>query len=96
VRTGPVDAHRPAVAVVAGHSREGGSVRRAVSGLLAWFVVFGLGVGGWQTLAPRSFYEDFPGFGRTWVSVAAPTTSTCCGTSVRATSPSGSWPSSRC
>jgi hypothetical protein len=47
-------------------------VRRTVSGLLAWFVVFGLGVGGWQTLAPRSFYEDFPGFGRTWVSVDGP------------------------
>ena len=47
-------------------------MRRTVSGLLAWFVVFGLGVGGWQVLAPRSFYEDFPGFGRHWVSVDGP------------------------
>jgi hypothetical protein len=47
-------------------------VRRTVSGLLAWFVVFGLGVGGWQLLAPRSFYEDFPGLGRHWVSVDGP------------------------
>ena len=38
-------------------------MRRTVSGLLAWFVVFGLGVGGWQLLAPSSFYEDFPGLG---------------------------------
>jgi hypothetical protein len=47
-------------------------VRRAVSGLLGWFVVFGLGVGGWQMLAPASFYEDFPGLGRHWVSVDGP------------------------
>jgi hypothetical protein len=47
-------------------------VRRAVTGLLGWFVVFGLGVGGWQMLAPASFYEDFPGLGRHWVSVDGP------------------------
>ena len=47
-------------------------MRRTVSGLLAWFVLFGLGVGGWQLLAPRSFYDDFSGFGRTWVSVDGP------------------------
>ena len=47
-------------------------MRRTVNGLLAWFVLFGLGVGGWQVLAPRSFYEDFPGFGRSWVSVDGP------------------------
>jgi hypothetical protein len=47
-------------------------VRRTVSGLLAWFVLFGLGVGGWQLLAPRSFYEAFPGSGRHWVSVDGP------------------------
>ena len=35
-------------------------MRRAVTGLLGWFAVFGLGVGGWQALAPASFYEDFP------------------------------------
>ncbi len=47
-------------------------MRRAVSGLLGWFVLFGLGVGGWQALAPASFYEDFPGSGRHWVSVDGP------------------------
>jgi hypothetical protein len=47
-------------------------VRRVVSGLLGFFVLFGLGVGGWQTLAPASFYEDFPGAGRQWVSVDGP------------------------
>ncbi len=47
-------------------------MRRTVNGLLAWFAVFGLGVGGWQVLAPGSFYEDFPGFGRHWVSVDGP------------------------
>ncbi|MGY1644111.1 hypothetical protein ACI782_23630 [Geodermatophilus sp. SYSU D00703] len=47
-------------------------MRRTVRGLLAFFVVFGLVVGGWQTLAPASFYRDFPGFGRHWVSVDGP------------------------
>jgi hypothetical protein len=47
-------------------------VRRAVSVLLGWFVLFGLVVGGWQALAPASFYEDFPGAGRHWVSVDGP------------------------
>ena len=47
-------------------------MRRAVSGLLGWFAVLGLGVGGWQALAPASFYEDFPGLGRHWVSVDGP------------------------
>jgi hypothetical protein len=47
-------------------------VRHAVRGLLGWFAVFGLGIGGWQTLAPAAFYEDFPGLGRHWVSVDGP------------------------
>jgi hypothetical protein len=47
-------------------------VRRAVSGLLGFFVLFGLVVGGWQALAPASFYADFPGGGRHWVSVDGP------------------------
>lgn len=29
-------------------------------------------VGLWATLAPRSFYDDFPGFGRHWVDVDGP------------------------
>jgi hypothetical protein len=29
-------------------------------------------VGLWATVAPRSFYDDFPGFGRVWVAVDGP------------------------
>lgn len=29
-------------------------------------------VGCWALLAPRSFYDDFPGFGRHWVSLDGP------------------------
>jgi hypothetical protein len=32
----------------------------------------GLQVGVWASLAPRSFYDDFPGGGRTWVSMDGP------------------------
>ena len=42
-------------------------MRRTVRGLLAC-AVFGLGVGGWQVLAPRSFHEDRPLF-RRWADV---------------------------
>jgi hypothetical protein len=47
-------------------------MRLAVRLLLGWFVLFGFTVGGWQWLAPESFYEDFPGFGRHWVSPDGP------------------------
>jgi hypothetical protein len=43
-------------------------VRVAVRILLGFFAVEGLLVGGWQLLAPRSFWTDFPGLGRHWVS----------------------------
>jgi hypothetical protein len=39
---------------------------RVVLWLLAASAVL---VGGWAQLAPRSFYDDFPGAGRHWVSV---------------------------
>lgn len=29
-------------------------------------------VGGWLLIAPRAFYDDFPGFGHHWVSTAGP------------------------
>lgn len=41
----------------------------------AVLVVLGVGnvpVGAWAALAPRSFYDDFPGFGREWVRVDGP------------------------
>jgi hypothetical protein len=44
----------------------------AVKALLAWFAFYNLASGLWQFLAPRSFYDDFPGFGRQWVSVDGP------------------------
>ena len=47
-------------------------MRTAVKSLLAWFAFYSLAVGVWQYLAPRSFYDDFPGFGRHWVDVDGP------------------------
>ena len=47
-------------------------MRLAVRLLLAWFVIFGLTLGLWQQFAPRSFYDDFPGAGRHWVSPDGP------------------------
>ena len=34
--------------------------------------VSGAMIGVWAGFAPRSFYDDFPGLGRTWVSVDGP------------------------
>src|SRR3712207_3319367 len=47
-------------------------MRLAVKLLLAWFAFFGLAAGAWQQFAPRSFYDDFPGWGRHWVSPVGP------------------------
>ncbi len=47
-------------------------MRTAVKALLAWLAVYSLSVGAWQYLAPRSFYDDFPGLGRHWVDVDGP------------------------
>jgi hypothetical protein len=47
-------------------------MRTAVKVLLAWFAFFGLAAGVWQQFAPRSFYDDFPGWGRHWVSPDGP------------------------
>lgn len=43
--------------------------QRIALGYLA-FVALQIGV--WAQFAPRSFYDDFPGLGRTWVSVDGP------------------------
>jgi len=45
---------------------------RATRGALAVLGLVGLQVGVWATLAPRSFYDDFPGGGRTWVAADGP------------------------
>lgn len=39
---------------------------------LVVLLLSGLGVGLWAQIAPRSFYEDFPGAGRAWVAVDGP------------------------
>ncbi len=44
------------------------AVRVALGYLLAMAATIGL----WATVAPRSFYDDFPGLGRAWVSVDGP------------------------
>jgi hypothetical protein len=59
-------------------------VRRAVTGLLGWSAVSGLGVGGWQAPAPASSYEDPLVWAGTGCASTVPTTSTCSGTSGRA------------
>lgn len=39
---------------------------------LGYLAVVALQIGVWAQFAPRSFYDDFPGLGRTWVSVDGP------------------------
>lgn len=43
--------------------------RRVILGVLG---LIALQLGVWATIAPRGFYDDFPGAGRTWVSVDGP------------------------
>jgi hypothetical protein len=47
-------------------------VRATVNVLLGWFAFYNLTTGAWQSVAPRSFYDDFPGLGRHWVGVDGP------------------------
>ncbi len=47
-------------------------MRTTVKILLGWLALYNLTTGAWQCVAPRSFYDDFPGFGRHWVSVDGP------------------------
>ena len=42
------------------------------SAALAVLLLSGLVVGGWASLAPTSFFADFPGGGRSWVSPLGP------------------------
>lgn len=46
--------------------------QRAIRLALGWLALVAVQIGVWALLAPRSFYDDFPGFGRTWVSVDGP------------------------
>jgi hypothetical protein len=45
---------------------------RIVRVVLAIFAFLSIQLGIWATFAPRSFYEDYPGFGREWVRVDGP------------------------
>jgi nucleoside-diphosphate-sugar epimerase len=46
--------------------------RALLRGLLAALALGSLVVGGWAALAPRRFYDGFPGLGRRWVAVDGP------------------------
>ncbi len=50
----------------------GRCVTRYTTVLLAVIAIGYAGVGAWAALAPRSFYDDFPGGGRHWVAVDGP------------------------
>jgi hypothetical protein len=39
---------------------------------LGYLAVISTQIGAWAQFAPRSFYDDFPGLGRAWVSVDGP------------------------
>ena len=39
---------------------------------LGYLAFFSLQIGVWALLAPQSFYDDFPGLGRSWVAVDGP------------------------
>jgi len=45
---------------------------RLVRPILLLLALGAVQVGLWLLISPRSFYDDFPGFGRTWVSVDGP------------------------
>jgi hypothetical protein len=69
---------RPATSV--GRVELGGTYDRPVTNPLSRLQKFSLGVigalslavGMWAQFAPRSFYEDFPGWGQHWVSIDGP------------------------
>ena len=46
--------------------------RTVQQALLAYLTFAGLLVGVWAAIFPRSFADDFPGFGRVWVAVDGP------------------------
>jgi len=46
--------------------------RLAVRLGLGWLTLSALQIGVWALLAPQSFYDGFPGFGRSWVAADGP------------------------
>ena len=53
---------------------KGGSVtlKTMVRVALGYLILVSLPIGLWALLAPRSFYDDYPGLGRVWVAVDGP------------------------
>ncbi len=50
-----------------------GDVARRVSRIgLGLLAVTSIPLGVWAVIAPRSYYDDFPGFGRQWISPDGP------------------------
>ncbi|MGH9026486.1 MAG: hypothetical protein ACRDWD_10300 [Acidimicrobiia bacterium] len=48
-------------------------MRETVLRIGVWFLgLSALLTGAWAALTPRSFYDDFPGFGRTWIAPDGP------------------------
>lgn len=39
---------------------------------LGYLALISIEIGAWALIAPRSFYDDFPGLGRAWVSIDGP------------------------
>ncbi len=48
------------------------TMRRWFRIALGYLAVLSAEIGLWAVIAPRSFYDDFPGLGRAWVSVDGP------------------------
>ncbi|MGZ4793552.1 MAG: hypothetical protein ACXWBO_16995, partial [Ilumatobacteraceae bacterium] len=46
--------------------------RRWIRIALGYLAVVSIVIGVWAQFAPRSFFDDFPGFGRVWVHVDGP------------------------
>ena len=46
--------------------------RLAVRLALGWQALIALQLGFWALFAPQGFFDDFPGFGRSWVAVDGP------------------------
>lgn len=55
-----------------GHTVGGMTTQRWVRIALGYQIVVAGQIGLWALLAPRSFYDDFPGLGRSWVAVDGP------------------------
>ena len=48
------------------------TVARTTRLALGWLALSALQLGFWALLAPQSFFDNFPGFGRSWLAVDGP------------------------